>query len=41
MTPVRSEWCGIIPSARIWKFIIKECRFSFQKEYFIADSDIS
>ena len=40
MTPVRSELCGAVLSARIRKFIIKECRFSFQKEYFTVDSEI-
>ena len=39
MTPVRSELRGAVLSARIRKFIIKECRFSFQKEYFIVDSE--
>ena len=40
MTPVRSELCGTVLSARIRKFINKECRFSFQNEYFIVDSEI-
>ena len=32
MTPVRSELCGAVLSAKIWKFIIKKGRFSFQRE---------
>ena len=40
MTPVRSELCGAVLSARIRKFINKECKFSFQNEYFIVDSEI-
>ena len=40
MTPVRSELCGAGLSARIQKFITKDCRFSFQNEYFIVDSEI-
>ena len=40
MTSVRSELCDAVLSARIQKFIITECIFSFQKEYFISNSEI-
>ena len=40
MTPVRLELCGAFPSSTIRKFIIKDCRFAFLKEYFVVDSEI-
>ena len=40
MTIVRSELCGAAYCARIRKFIANKCRFTFQKEFFIVDSEI-
>ena len=39
MASLRSELCGAVFSDRIRKFIIQECRFLFQEEYFIVDSE--
>ena len=40
MTTVRSELCGAVLAKRLYVFIKEEMRLSFEKEFFIVDSQI-